>query len=148
MNREGLNRLHKCTGWSSELQHEKRCFRGNCKQSRSRSASRDIQSDQELCYTLLCSSIPNDFISGQERPRSDCTDAQSDMGLPCLYTPKNIFWHGMAHLLQIRFFFFYSFFFQPKSTDMFLISPRKHMLWCSLEVPQWGASNEYPQNMF
>ena len=40
------------------------------------------------------------------------------------------------------------FFFQPKSTDIFLISPQKHMLWYSLEVPHWGTSNEYPQHMF
>ena len=33
--------------------------------------------------------------------------------------------------------------FQSKSTDIFLISPRKHMLWYSLEVPHRGASDEY-----
>ena len=32
--------------------------------------------------------------------------------------------------------------------DIFLISEQKHMLWYSLEAPRWGASNEYPQNMF
>ena len=37
---------------------------------------------------------------------------------------------------------------QPKSTDIFLISPRKHMLWYSLEAPRGGASNEYSQHMF
>ena len=31
---------------------------------------------------------------------------------------------------------------------IFLISPRKHMLWYSLEMPRRGASNEYPQHMF
>ena len=31
---------------------------------------------------------------------------------------------------------------------IFLISQRKHMLWYSLEAPQRGASNEYPQHMF
>ena len=30
----------------------------------------------------------------------------------------------------------------------FLISPQKHSLWYSLEVPHWGFSNEYPQHMF
>ena len=29
-----------------------------------------------------------------------------------------------------------------------LISPRKHMLWYSLEAPRRGASNEYPQHIF
>ena len=37
---------------------------------------------------------------------------------------------------------------QQKITDIFLISPRKHMLWYSLEAPRRGASNEYPQHMF
>ena len=32
--------------------------------------------------------------------------------------------------------------------NIFLISPRKHMLWYSLEAPRQGASNEYPQHMF
>ena len=32
--------------------------------------------------------------------------------------------------------------------NIFLISPQKHMLWYSLEAPQWSASNEYPQHMF
>ena len=32
--------------------------------------------------------------------------------------------------------------------NIFLISPRKHMLWYSLEAPRRGASNEYPQHMF
>ena len=36
----------------------------------------------------------------------------------------------------------------PWSFDIFLISPQKHKLWCSLEAPQGGASNEYPQHMF
>ena len=32
--------------------------------------------------------------------------------------------------------------------NIFLISPRKHMLWYSLEAPRRGASNEYPQHIF
>ena len=32
--------------------------------------------------------------------------------------------------------------------NIFLISPWKHMLWYSLEVPCWGTSNEYTQHMF
>ena len=34
-------------------------------------------------------------------------------------------------------------FFQPKHIDIFFISPQKHMLWYSLELPRWGNSNEY-----
>ena len=38
---------------------------------------------------------------------------------------------------------------QKKNDDIFLISPqKKHMLWYSLEVPQQGASDEYPQRRF
>ena len=33
-------------------------------------------------------------------------------------------------------------------TSISLISPWKHLLWCSLEAPHWGASNEYSQHMF
>ena len=32
--------------------------------------------------------------------------------------------------------------------NIFLISPRKHMLWYSLEASHQGTSNEYPQHMF
>ena len=39
-------------------------------------------------------------------------------------------------------------FCQPKILDIFLISPWKHMLWFSIEAPQRGTSNEYPQHMF
>ena len=39
-------------------------------------------------------------------------------------------------------------FFQSKSIDIFLISPRKHMFWYSFEAPRRGATNEYPQHMF
>ena len=37
---------------------------------------------------------------------------------------------------------------RPKSTDIFLISQWKPMLWCSLEAPHWGTSNENLQHMF
>ena len=40
------------------------------------------------------------------------------------------------------------FFFQSKSIDIFLISPRKQYCGYSLEAPRRGASNEYPQHMF
>ena len=32
--------------------------------------------------------------------------------------------------------------------NIFLISPRKHMLWVLIRMPRQGASNEYPQHMF
>ena len=40
------------------------------------------------------------------------------------------------------------FFLKNKSIDIFLISPQRHILWHSLEEPQQGSSNEYPQHMF
>ena len=46
----------------------------------------------------------------------------------CLYTRT---------YLQIRHFF------QLKNINIFLTSPKKHMLWYSLEVPHRGTSNEY-----
>ena len=45
-------------------------------------------------------------------------------------------------------FFLFVLFSQPKSINFSLISPREHMMWCSLKVTHWGASNEYPQHMF
>ena len=32
--------------------------------------------------------------------------------------------------------------------NIFLISPQKHVVWYSLEMPYQGASNEYPQHMY
>ena len=34
-------------------------------------------------YSLIHSAVSNDSVSGQRRPRSDCADAQSDLGLLC-----------------------------------------------------------------
>ena len=39
-------------------------------------------------------------------------------------------------------------FFQPKSADICLIPPLNIYCGYLLEVPQLGASNEYPQQMF
>ena len=41
-----------------------------------------------ICYTLIYSTLSNDSVSGQRRPRSDCADAQSDLGLRCPHLPK------------------------------------------------------------
>ena len=35
-----------------------------------------------------------------------------------------------------------------KNYDIFLISAKKIDCGYSLELPQWGGSNEYPQSMF
>ena len=34
------------------------------------------------------------------------------------------------------------------TTALVIISAQKHRLWYSLEPPQQGGSNEYPQSMF
>ena len=54
----------------------------------------------------------------------------------------------MIRSRTVRVTYYIRHFFQIKSTDIFLISPQKHMLWYSLEVPQRGTSNAYPQPMF
>ena len=38
--------------------------------------------------------------------------------------------------------------FSAESSNIFLISSWKYMLWYSLDAPRRGASNEYPQHMF
>ena len=80
-----------------EPRHEKRNLRDENKQWKSRSASWDIQSDQDFCYTSLCPTVPSDSTSGQWRPWSDCADAQSDLGLRCPHMPEETFSHGAAH---------------------------------------------------
>ena len=85
----------------------------------------------------------------QRRPRKGCTFSKSDQGLcfPLTDSPAAVecsknreaqmrtfgIWHK-GPLLQIRDFF------QPKSFDIFLISPPKHTLWHSFEVPCLGKA--------
>ena len=38
--------------------------------------------------------------------------------------------------------------FQIKNSDIFFISAKNIDCEYSLELPQWGGSNEYPQSMF
>ena len=40
--------------------------------------------------------------SGQQRPRSDCADAQSDLGLCCPHVPRRIFSLEAAQILSIK----------------------------------------------
>ena len=48
----------------------------------------------------------------------------------------------------MRFVVVFFFFSKTKNYDIFAISPEKHILWYSLEVPRRGASNEYPKHTF
>ena len=43
-------------------------------------------------------SISNDSVCGQKRLRSDCADAQSDLGLCCPHIPEDIVSHGRAEM--------------------------------------------------
>ena len=51
-----------------------------------------------LCSLLLHSVVSNDSVSGQGVPRSDCADAQADLGLHCPHMPKDTFSFGAAYL--------------------------------------------------
>ena len=51
-----------------------------------------------VCSPLIQSIVSNDSVSGQRRPRSGYADAQADLGLCCLHMPKDMFWHGAAHV--------------------------------------------------
>ena len=68
------------------------------KQYRSRSAQEVAQSDEGICFTLIYSTVSNVFISGQRRPRSDCADAQSDLGLRCPHMPWRHVFSRVSHL--------------------------------------------------
>ena len=56
-----------------------------------------------LCSHFIHSVVFNDSVSGQRRPRSDCTDAQSDLGLRCPHMRGNILSQGLLHILCIVF---------------------------------------------
>ena len=44
----------------------------------------------------IYSIVSNNSVSGQWRPRSDCADAQSDLGLRCPHMPEDTFSHVTA----------------------------------------------------
>ena len=48
---------------------------------------RCAKSDPGICSPLIHSIVANDSVSGQRRPRSDCADAQADLGLRCPHVP-------------------------------------------------------------
>ena len=55
-----------------------------------------------LWSPLINSSISNDSLSGQWRPRSACAYAQADLGLRCPHVPEDTFTHGAAHMKKAR----------------------------------------------
>ena len=51
-----------------------------------------------ICSPFILSIVTGDCLSGQWRPRSDCVDAQADLGLRCLHMPENTFSLGAAQV--------------------------------------------------
>ena len=51
-----------------------------------------------LCSSLIHSMVFIDSVSGRRRPRSDCANAQSDLGLRCPHMPEDTFSHGAAKI--------------------------------------------------
>ena len=44
--------------------------------------------------------VSNDSVSRQWRPRSDCADAQANLGICCPHIPKDMFSHGLFNQLR------------------------------------------------
>ena len=60
----------------------------------------------------------------------------------------NIPLRKLAHAINRDFFSLKNENFQQKNVDIFLIFARNIDCGCTLEPPQRGGSNEYPQSMF
>ena len=56
------------------------------------------KSDLGICFPLIHSVVYNDSVCRQGRTRSDCANAQVDLGLRCPYMPEDTFSHGMAQM--------------------------------------------------
>ena len=54
-----------------------------------------------LCSSFIHSVVSNYPDSGQQKPRSDCPDAQSDLGLCCPHMLKGMFLLGAAHIIKL-----------------------------------------------
>ena len=97
-----------------------------------------MQSDQGLCWLPTKSLDTTEFT----------IHANADLGFYCLLLTsfKTVLRQRCItkHCSKLQ----KKHFFQPKSIDIFLISAQKICCGYSLEVPHWGASNEYPQYTF
>ena len=45
--------------------------------------------------------VSNDSVCGERRPRSDCADAQADLGLRSPHMPEDMFSHGTDQIVSI-----------------------------------------------
>ena len=73
-------RVFAVTMWSAWSEKVPTSTRKMCGITPSRACARF---HQDLSSPLIYSVVPNDSVSGQWRPWSDCTDAQADLGLRC-----------------------------------------------------------------
>ena len=55
-----------------------------------------------ICSPLIHYIVSIDSVSGKRRPRSDCANAQPDLGLRCPHMPEGTFSHGEAHAVNNR----------------------------------------------
>ena len=56
------------------------------------------KSHPDICSSLIDFIMSNDSVSRQQRPWSDCADAQADLGVRCLHMPDDTFLHGVGHI--------------------------------------------------
>ena len=78
---------------------------------------------QSICSPFIHSVVSSDSVSGQQRPRSDCADAQSDLGLRCPHMLEDSFLHGAAHITG------------PHSVAQGLIRPSKNKYVFRVTLP-------------
>ena len=60
------------------------------------------RSHVDIYSALIHSIVSYDLGSGQQRPISDCADRQSDLGLHCQLTLKNMLSLGAAYVSGIK----------------------------------------------
>ena len=56
----------------------------------------DTKSHPGIYSPFIHSVVSNDFVHRQQKPWSECADAQADMGLHCAHMAKDMFSHGAA----------------------------------------------------
>ena len=104
-----------------------------------------LQSDHDFSLKI----INNALNQKPDNSGPDCTHEHGKLGHHCSHIYTYIVFLSMTqlqHIFKVR---------TMKAPDkigcqenIFLISPLNICCGYSLEVPQWGASNEYPQHMF
>ena len=60
------------------------------------------KSRPSICFLLIHSVLSNDSFCGQRRARSDCADAQADLGLRGPPMSEYAFLHGAASVFNLR----------------------------------------------